>query len=303
MTDLEKAAQAVLVRWDSPAWQRSPAGRSTAALMADLRRALAAHREQAEPVVDDKPVPDAWHLSGYGMESRVMIGEPSERHRQLFSDIRPMYWHPAKQAEPVDKALTNAEPQVDKEQAEPVSALTRYNEIAEDVETTCNALERLRIFCSLAMTKEDWLDAEPFFDAAEAELTKLDVRLAEIDRLKQQAEPMGGEVERLMSVLEIQDATITALSAAQQAKPIDWVCDWVWDYVEPQQSEPVVEPVSCGHESCDCRGYCKRKQAEPVVEPSYFGLTKDHTWLSIDKAQYDKLKPRGRMACIVRSDK
>jgi hypothetical protein len=267
MTDLEKAAQAVLVRWDSPAWQRYPAGRSTAALMADLRRALAAHREQAEPVVDDKPVPDAWHLSGYGMESRVMIGEPSERHRQLFSDIRPMYWHPAKQAEPVDKALTNAEPQVDKEQAEPVSALTRYNEIAEDVETTCNALERLRIFCSLAMTKEDWLDAEPFFDAAEAELTKLDVRLAEIDRLKQQAEPMGGEVERLMSVLEIQDATITALSAAQQAKPIDWVCDWVWDYVEPQQSEPVVEPVSCGHESCDCRGYCKRKQAEPVVEP------------------------------------
>jgi hypothetical protein len=50
MTDLEKAAQAVLVRWDSPAWQRSPAGRSTAALMADLRRALAAHKEQAEPV-------------------------------------------------------------------------------------------------------------------------------------------------------------------------------------------------------------------------------------------------------------
>jgi dsDNA-binding SOS-regulon protein len=145
------------------------------------------------------------------------------------------------QTELVDKWLTDDLPQVDKEQAEPVSALTRYNEIAEDVETTCNALERLRIFCSLAMTKEDWLDAEPFFDAAEAELTKLDVRLAEIDRLKQQAEPMGGEVERLMSVLEIQDATITALSAAQQAKPIDWVCDWVWDYVEPQQAKPVAD--------------------------------------------------------------
>jgi hypothetical protein len=79
------------------------------------------------------------------------------------------------QSERVDKWLTDDLPQVDKEQAEPVSALTRYNEIAEDAETyTGNALERLRIFCSLAMTGEDWLDAEPFFDAAEAELVKLE---------------------------------------------------------------------------------------------------------------------------------
>ena len=49
MTDLEKAAQAVLVRWDSPAWDWAHQG-PTAALMADLRDALAAHREQAEPV-------------------------------------------------------------------------------------------------------------------------------------------------------------------------------------------------------------------------------------------------------------
>ena len=46
------------------------------------------------------------------------------------------------------------------------------------------------------------------------------------------------------------------------------------------------------------------QQAEPVqAEPSYFGLTKDHTWLSVSKEQYDKLKPKGRMACIVRSEK
>ena len=37
------------------------------------------------------------------------------------------------------------------------------------------------------------------------------------------------------------------------------------------------------------------QQAEQ--EPDYFGLTHDHTWLSIDKKQYDKLKPEGRMAC------
>jgi hypothetical protein len=48
MTELEKAAQAVLDRWDSPTWEWMPHG-PTAALMADLRKALAAHREQAEP--------------------------------------------------------------------------------------------------------------------------------------------------------------------------------------------------------------------------------------------------------------
>jgi hypothetical protein len=51
MTDLEQAAQAVLVRWDSPTWDWAHQG-PTAALMADLRRALAAHKEQAEPVVE-----------------------------------------------------------------------------------------------------------------------------------------------------------------------------------------------------------------------------------------------------------
>ena len=44
------------------------------------------------------------------------------------------------------------------------------------------------------------------------------------------------------------------------------------------------------------------RQAEPVVEPSYFGLTKDHTWLSVSKEEYDKLKPQGRMACVIRRE-
>ena len=38
---------------------------------------------------------------------------------------------------------------------------------------------------------------------------------------------------------------------------------------------------------------------QPVQEPYYFGLTHDHTWLSIDKKQYDKLKPESRMACYI----
>jgi len=59
MSNLEEAAQAVLDRWDSPAWEWMPHG-PTAALMADLRRALAAHREQqAEPVVE----PEHWVIT------------------------------------------------------------------------------------------------------------------------------------------------------------------------------------------------------------------------------------------------
>ena len=47
MSDLQKAARAVLGRWDSHSWEWVTYGR-IAALMADLRRALAA--QQAEPV-------------------------------------------------------------------------------------------------------------------------------------------------------------------------------------------------------------------------------------------------------------
>ena len=49
MSNLEKAAQAVLDRWDSPQWDWKRQG-PTSELMADMRRALAAHKEQAEPV-------------------------------------------------------------------------------------------------------------------------------------------------------------------------------------------------------------------------------------------------------------
>jgi len=69
------------------------------------------------------------------------------------------------------------------QQAEPVSALTRYTEIvAEDpADDMGGALERLRFFCSLSMPGQDWLDVEPLFDAVEKEQAKpgLDAVLAE----------------------------------------------------------------------------------------------------------------------------
>ena len=56
-----------------------------------------------------------------------------------------------------------------------------------------------------------------------------------------------------------------------------------------QERMPITEPVV---------PWLSHKVAEQAEqEPNYFGLTHDHTWLSIDKKQYDKFKPEGRMAC------
>lgn len=82
----------------------------------------------------------------------------------------------------------------------------------------------------------------------------------------------------------------------QAAVPVGWLCSPDGDFKRnllyriesPPQSIAWQVPV-----------YAFPKQAEP----SYFGLTNDHTWLSVSKEQYDKLKPQGRMACIVRSEK
>ena len=47
MTDLRKAAEAVLERWDSPAWEWKKQG-PTADLMANLRTALAAEQPKQD---------------------------------------------------------------------------------------------------------------------------------------------------------------------------------------------------------------------------------------------------------------
>lgn len=44
------------------------------------------------------------------------------------------------------------------------SALERYNRLGVNEEET-SPIERLRVYCSLAMNGKDWLDVEPFFDA------------------------------------------------------------------------------------------------------------------------------------------
>jgi hypothetical protein len=50
----------------------------------------------------------------------------------------------------------------------PTTALQRYQEMANDPESGLHdapPLEQLRFYCSLAMTGQDWVDVEQFFDA------------------------------------------------------------------------------------------------------------------------------------------
>jgi hypothetical protein len=93
-------------------------------------------------------------------------------HGVTFLSDPPQDAWKAMNVEPVARAaIARAAIARAKQQAEPVSALTRYNEIvAEDPAVDMGgALERLRFFCSLSMPGQDWLDVEPFFDAVEKE--------------------------------------------------------------------------------------------------------------------------------------
>jgi hypothetical protein len=84
MSDLRKAAEAVLDRWDSPAWEWMKQG-PTAELMATLRTALAAPSPEPEPVAlahcPYTPPPSAhfgYVLGDHWLEtaySRVLDGE------------------------------------------------------------------------------------------------------------------------------------------------------------------------------------------------------------------------------------
>lgn len=47
-------------------------------------------------------------------------------------------------------------------------ALERFNEFVLDEDGPLSPVERLRAFCSFAMSGQDWIDVEPFFDALTA---------------------------------------------------------------------------------------------------------------------------------------
>ena len=87
MSDLRKAAEAVLERWDSPAWEWKKQG-PTADLMADLRTALAAEQPKQEPV--------AWMFVNLDGEcEQIVYGTPPTDD----DSITPLYTAPPRREE------------------------------------------------------------------------------------------------------------------------------------------------------------------------------------------------------------
>lgn len=60
------------------------------------------------------------------------------------------------------------------------TALERFHECGGACEPS--GIERLRFFCSLAMSGQDWLDLEPFIDAVCSEHEELKWRLEGLDK-------------------------------------------------------------------------------------------------------------------------
>jgi hypothetical protein len=92
MTDLRQAAQAVVDRWDTPAWEWRDQG-PTADLMADLRKALA-QPEQPE----QKPV--AWAVfEGWNAHDLYLPQEYDEALKMAgykgdHAEVKPLYTTP-----------------------------------------------------------------------------------------------------------------------------------------------------------------------------------------------------------------
>ena len=63
----------------------------------------------------------------------------------------------------------------------------------------------------------------------------------------------------------------------------------------PTYTEPEKYPkCTCGYDQAIT---AIKAALEAKDEPEYYGLTKDHLWMSISKEHYDRLKPEFRMAC------
>jgi hypothetical protein len=57
--------------------------------------------------------------------------------------------------------------------------------------------------------------------------------------------------------------------------------EWPVQYVM-QKAQPAVQGGSCGHESCDCRSYCKKQQPTPVQEPVDWQFFDKGCWWNSD---------------------
>ena len=86
------------------------------------------------------------------------------------------------------------------------------------------------------------------------------------------------------------EALRLALEALENLGNHDHVCPQWPTYAEPEN----YPKCNCGYEQAIT---AIKAALEAKDEPEYYGLTKDHLWMSISKEHYDRLKPEFRMTC------
>ena len=101
------------------------------------------------------------------------------------------------------------------------------------------------------------------------------------------------------------EALRLALEALESNRRTHHYCEDTW-YSCPKHEDGCAndsegEECNCGADKANAgidQAITAIKAAlEAKDEPEYYGLTKDHLWMSISKEHYDRLKPEFRMAC------
>ena len=121
------------------------------------------NREEALKLADD--LKDVAEVLGSNNIEAAVIGNGADMIRKLVAELeKQVYWRcsapPCKCDSSNFKQCGYATYTAPRE----LSAKESYDKACIDGEDK-DPIERLRFYCSLAMTGQDWLDAEPFFDA------------------------------------------------------------------------------------------------------------------------------------------
>lgn len=149
-------------------------------------------------------------------------------------------------------------------------------------------IERLRFYCSLAMSGQDWLDAEPFFDALVADRKRRGEPVAYVSGGFRRIYNGPGDWYNVGTIILCDDSPEAALSAGtnlyaapQPAEPVHETARTAGNGAEsgmntgPQSGAHSASSYSvCGCNSDDCRvnGCLSKRQAQSAMATSGGGM-------------------------------
>lgn len=170
-----------------------------------------------------------------------------------------------------------------KQRFEKGEALQRYKECGADEEP--DPIERLRFYCSLAMSGQDWLDAEPFFDAVIADRKRRDEPVADENTTLR----IAGCISRHLNTTLDQSSVMAAAGE-------------IAEFTTPQPAEPVMgsDTLNIAYMS----GFYDGKKAADPVKGDMPEVMKRTDWLRgyADTAEYQgRVYSHGTMYAIAKA--